>query len=276
MTVMTTQLKHAPRIPVLRLSWAAHVLVFKNLLNLLRVSWLWLLIQALLVATLHWYLWPAAYNAWEAPNPASDLLYVITIIISLLAGSSIAVAWHRYILEGDPLDAIAYLRLDGVVQTYFALAVCFALSAILPIIVLSHAATMDPAPSFFDVAMTFFALLLAIWTLTRLCLLLPSIAVDRTDTSIWTMWERTDGLFWRLFTGAVLTSILPLSIGIGAIMLIDPGSLVGPPLDRFRYVVSVCVFEACLLVFSMIGTAFFALSFQALEATEAQGSQVGS
>lgn len=262
MTVTTSPHANSSALPVWPLVIEAHRLFLVNLAALVRTAFTWICLFLAIVAPLYWFLWPAEVASWNRPNAESLFLVFLTLAISTLAGSSLAIAWHRFILLGERLPGPGYVRLDGIVKTYFAVALIYTLWFTLPLLVLGRD-TAYRGPSDFDTAIAITTLILAVWMITRLLMLLPAISLDRTDATMETAWLWSQGSFWRLLAGTILTSIVPLSL-LGAIIIADPAYVLGPPDDRIRFVVTSCIYEVVGLISGMLTSGYFALAYREL------------
>jgi hypothetical protein len=110
---MTALAAPVPRkLPVWRTVGACYAAVAGNLGQLVRISWLWLLIMLPVYAAINWMDW-ALKEASGVLSPGD-----LTAIVELPFLASIAVAWHRLILRQERVTAPAYLRLDGTVWLY--------------------------------------------------------------------------------------------------------------------------------------------------------------
>src|SRR5262245_40834769 len=121
---MTTVAALAPRkLPVWQTVSACYVTVAHNLGQLVRVSWLWLLIMVPVYAAAYWLVlfgWArtAPDWAWMAPRWVREIAPVTPLVVELPFLASIAVAWHHLVLRHERVSAPAYLRLDRQVWLY--------------------------------------------------------------------------------------------------------------------------------------------------------------
>ena len=79
-----------PKLPFWRTVGACYATVFGNLGQLLRISWLWLLIMLPVYAVAQWLTSPA-----QGSEMGDLLLGMLPSVLELPALASIAVAWHR-------------------------------------------------------------------------------------------------------------------------------------------------------------------------------------
>lgn len=262
MTATTSPQAKRTTLPVWPLVIEAHRIFFDNIAALVRTGLAWIGIVVVAVGALYWFMWPAELASWNRPNAESQILIFLTLAVTSLAGSSLAVAWHRFILLDEPLPGLGYLRLDGIVQTYFAVATIFMLWFVLPILLL----TRDPGyygPLLFDTAFALAALVAATVMITRLVVLLPAVSIDRTDATMETAWDWSSGCLLRLLTGTILTSIVPFAL-LAAVVLADPAFLAGPPENRLSFVIVSCVYEVVGLLAGMLTSGFYALAYREL------------
>ena len=123
------------KLPFWRTIGESYAIWFKNLPELIRIAWIWLLIMVPIVGLFMWWQAPAMMELMQNaragrpdPNPGmTALTQAINSIILLPILSSIAVAWHRLLLRDEHVSG-PYLRLDSVVIGY---AVLFFLIALL-------------------------------------------------------------------------------------------------------------------------------------------------
>lgn len=107
----------AGRLPVLATAGEAYRVTLLNLTALLRLAWAWLLGLTALVGLTSAFFWPSHAAALDAGAPTS-WVQVLTTCMTMAAGASIAVAWHRLLLRGEAPGPTPYLRRDGVVGRY--------------------------------------------------------------------------------------------------------------------------------------------------------------
>ena len=181
---MTTIAAPAPRkLPVWQTVGACYATVARNLGQLVRISWLWLLIMLPVYAVTHWL---APDRLEMPPRPLRDALVVLPLIVELPFLGSIAVAWHRLILREEWVTRAIYLRLDKPVWLYalysFALwALAYGPLAGVLLLRLVPAPSPDPGVVIYFVAPIFTALVLMLATnlfvVPRLSLALPAVAL---------------------------------------------------------------------------------------------------
>jgi len=108
-----------PKLPVWQTVRASYTIVARNLGQLVRICWLWVLIMVPVYAALDWL-----EETWSRDSGAQATYHWMREIAALPSPvdlpflASIAVAWHRLVLREEPVTQPAYLRLDGVVWRY--------------------------------------------------------------------------------------------------------------------------------------------------------------
>jgi hypothetical protein len=158
----------------------------------------------------------------QMPKPTEmAVLLSLDNIGLLLAGVSIAVAWHRLmILDERPGFSGSNVATKNLWR-YVAMAIAIFLINFLPVAVVMlpqfyflgplKAGGNPPPPGFFAVIPLMFVLgAVGIAVAFRLSLLLPAQAIGNSSITFKQTWRRTRGNTWRLFWGIVLTTIPPL------------------------------------------------------------------
>ena len=198
--------------------------VFRHFFFGLGLALSWLVLLSPLIA-LAWFL--AFRN--DVPDvkalPAAAMAGLILLGAAVLIASfSIAVNWHRRVLLGETPRRLQWVRLDGVVWSYFAgfvlLLVVLALyaGAAYGFAVLAPPALephLGPAAKPLGIILAVLFGLSALFTFYRLSSWLASIAVGDRDYSIRTAWKVTAKnrmaylgfTFWLIFTLAIAGAI---------------------------------------------------------------------
>jgi hypothetical protein len=124
----TEALAASLKLPLWRTVGQAYVQWAKNLIELFHACWLWMLVLAPILAIVDWWQAPRAIDMHRAartdqlltnPTPLSDtILEIVPFILTSPALASIAVAWHRLLLNGEHAGPRYYLRLDSLVISY--------------------------------------------------------------------------------------------------------------------------------------------------------------
>ena len=271
MSAMAEAAPAEPKLPFWKTLGEAYGVWFKNLPELIRVAWLWILVMAPIVALFMWWQAPVTMELMQNarvgkpdPNPAlSALLHAINLIILLPVLSSIAVAWHRLLLRNEHASS-PYFRLDSVVIGYavlfFLITLLFTVpqylnQAYLAMTLPQGATELSPAALGFQIVSSIL-ILLAMFFGCRLFMVLPAKAVGR-DISFGTAWAATRRNSWRLF-GGYMFSLLPLAAiagGIGYWLLMGQAS-------RGTATTVWTILTLLWPLFGMVGVGFLSLAYR--------------
>ena len=244
---------------------------FKNLPELIRIAWIWLLIMVPIVGLFMWWQAPALMELMQNaragrpdPNPGTTALtQALNLIILLPILSSIAVAWHRLLLRDEHVSG-PYLRLDAVVIGYAVLFFLIALLWSVPQYLGQLYAAMTQRPGAVEIdpgalAVTFICsilTLLAFFFGCRLFMVLPAKAVGR-DLSFGAAWAATRKNSWRLFWGYMFC-LLPFGAIAGGVgfwlLLAQPSRAVAATFWTVQSLLAA--------VFGMVGVGFLSLAYR--------------
>jgi hypothetical protein len=219
-----------PKLPLgdtIALSYSTY---FHHFVDALRACWLWLVVVAALTGVANWQQlsWMSTFMADATrgappkmtPQPLETvLLGSLDNLLILLAGVSIAVAWHRLMILGEHPGLSGSNVASRNLWRYIGVGLAMILVVILPVVVivvpmlyfLSPFNAGPPRPGFFlliPVCMLFFVAGTAI--VFRLSLLLPARAVGNTSLTFKQTWDRTRGNTWRLYWGIAACTMPPL------------------------------------------------------------------
>jgi hypothetical protein len=163
---------------------------------------------ALLTVFKAWSLW-----APESPNPGLDQslswLDILGLGVGLLATSSIALSWHRYILRDEPPTSVPPFRLDRPVWRYLGRSCLIGAISIAPIIAIAWASESTPA----ILLPVLLALGLAVIViLVRLSTSLVATAIGAADTSLRSALIATRGNMLRILGLIGLTAIAEVAL----------------------------------------------------------------
>jgi hypothetical protein len=221
-----------PKLPFWDTVSLAYSTYFRHFIDALRASWLWLIVAAALTAVSSWQQWSWMTAAIANLKPgvlsqvpkSTELVVLLNLcnIFLLLAGVSIAVAWHRLmILNEQPRFSGSNIATKDLWR-YIVVAITLFLIFFLPVaaIVLPTFYFLAPAPGPVAPPAGFFPLILLGFVLYavsaavafRLTLLLPARAIGNIDLTFRQTWTRTRGNIWRLFWGIAVTTMPPLLI----------------------------------------------------------------
>jgi hypothetical protein len=228
-----------PELPVWAMVRRSYSSYFRHFSDLLSASWLWLILVAPLTGISGWQQWLSTLavanlkpgeRAQITQSTAMVVISSLHSIVFLLAGVSIAVAWHRRIIL-DERPAISGRNVATKASWhYFAVALALLLITFLPAAAVTlyflwpvASLASSPAPGLPLVMLLVGALYVAgIATGLRLILLLPARAIGNAGLSFGQTWNRTRGNIWRLFWGLWFTVAPPL-LGIQIAFLIVGG-----------------------------------------------------
>jgi hypothetical protein len=166
-----------------------------------------------------------------ADNGVAVLVVAGAMALTLIAGSSIAVNWHRFILLDEVPKSSERLRVDRVVWRYFgntvliiALAMLAAIPASIVLTLIGGVMGLSQAAA---TTLVGFAMLAAVMPMIyRWSLKLPAIAIGRDDYDLKQAWNDSRGNHIRLMV-----------IGLGFIaVVLSLGLLIGGLVDALRNV----------------------------------------
>jgi hypothetical protein len=201
-----------------------------NLAFALRAQWPWMLIVAGLLAVLGFYN-PIPANLTPEENQAFFrehagqlgsyfLLGFAVVLVAMLGFSSVAVAWHRYILLDEVPEGMAKLRVDKTVWRYFGNLLLISIMIFLAALPLSFLIipimAMNSALGFMGILLYSSVVLTPIFY--RLSIKLPAIALGRQDFRIGDAWAASNGNWWQIVLVAL--GVSALSLGAALIMFL--------------------------------------------------------
>ena len=259
------------KLPLWRTIGQSYAIWFKNLPELVRIAWIWILVMAPIVGLFMWWQAPAMIELMQNaragkldPNPGmTTLMQAINSIILLPMLSSIAVAWHRLLLRDEHVSG-PYLRFDSVVIGYAVLFFLIALLFSVPQYLSQIYAALTQPPDATEISPGALAVtlissiltLIAMFFACRLFVVLPAKALER-DISFGTAWAATRKNSWRLFWGYML-SLLPLAVisgGIGYwIAIAQPSRGVAASIWT--------IMTLLWALFGMVGVGFLSLAYR--------------
>jgi GYF domain 2 len=278
-----------PKLPLGDIIWFSYSSYFYNFPDVLRISWLWLAVAAALTGIANWlsFSWMAGVMAdmklrpgISIANPAAvmapkpietTVLESVAGLFLLLAGLSIAVAWHRHIIlderPGFSGSNIATKSFWRYVRVGFAVILPWLVVALLVFLFMFFPfapVTTGGAPRFtILMPVVLFPLsLAALAVVLRLSLLFPARAVGDLDLTFKETWSCTRGNTWRLIWGMAACTVLPmLSAQIALVRLLSPG-IVG--FDAFfgRMAVIGTILAVYYLLILPIGVGFLSRSYR--------------
>lgn len=216
------------KLPVWRTVRACYATVLRNLRQLVRISWLWLLIMIPVYAAAYWFaLLPSE------PRLVRLVLAKLPFVVELPFLASIAVAWHRLVLRREQMTARVFLRLDSAVGAYALCSFAFLVLGYGPIWgfqlfftpEIAHGAQLGLLPpSQFAVLVLSLAaalvvsLVICLLVVPRLSLVLPALALGER-LSLRQAWSITRANALRL---ALATSICMLPVAVLVVFPVLP------------------------------------------------------
>ena len=193
-----------------------------NLGAAFRMAWPWLLLLVPLQIAAILYQARQTASAHEDWGLGTSLVSIGCMLIAFLAGASIAVNWHRYLLLDE--EAAERLRVDRPVWRYignglllmlplFILMIVF----VTPMTVIFGLAFLEDELATADVWLTVAILLgtlVPLAVLQRLSLKFPAVAIGRDDYGFRDSWRGTRGYFLRILGFTLLSTALSLPAAV--------------------------------------------------------------
>jgi hypothetical protein len=178
----------------------------------LSYSWPWLVVLAVLNA------WDLLSSKNELGTPPSLDITVSTLVLfvaGLVASSSIAVSWHRFILIDEHPSTHGPFRLDQPVWAYLLRNIVIGAICLAPLLIIS--AVFDRLPSQL-IALWVGLSLLIIVLMLRLSVSLPAIAIGKNEFGLKSALEHTKGnnlpLFGLLISVGIIILLTMLAMAI--------------------------------------------------------------
>jgi hypothetical protein len=203
---------------------------FAHILSGVSAHW-----RSALKPALPWLATVALLNAFALKSqllpspPQTDLnlswIDLVSAVIGLIAGSSIAVSWHQFILRDVPLVSVQIFRLDRTVWRYLGriitiIAICF-----IPLLALMLA--VDFAPLLLMPIIFGLFIQLAVFGY-RMALTLPATAVDNTTFGIREALEVTRGNNLRILALIAITILMILGVLLAFLVVVGILRAVNP------------------------------------------------
>lgn len=220
---MTPPQIQARELPVLK--------AFGHMLAGLRAHWLgafklalpWLALMAVLD------IWSLNIKPFKA-NPTAELnltfVDLISVLVGLLATSSIAVSWHRFILTDAPLHAEPAFRIDKIVWTYLGRSFLIYFLCLIPIVALVFIRELSGAVILQPLILGFIVMLIVF--ICRMSISLPAVAIIKPAIGLKHAMEATRrnnlrilGLIGLSFVSLAIPFLVYLVV-IGAMSNLNP------------------------------------------------------
>lgn len=144
------------------------------------------------------------------PDPQSlelntfAMVQIVSAAVSLVAFSSMAVSWHRFILRDEAAPA---LRLDALVLRYAANSLLIMVMALVPALI--GLLFMSVVPLFTILLLPVFLAVAA--AVTRLSIKLPAVALGNSGFTLKDAWASGAGNFWQLLGVFLLNAAIALA-----------------------------------------------------------------
>jgi len=235
----------------------AFEITFDNVRPALRIAGPWAAVAFVLVGAIHWLLAGLRSDGFFDP-PA-----LLAFLVSLIAGCSIAVGWHRLFLLEETAGSVPYLRLDTVVLRYAGTVAAIFLLPVVPL----HILDWLGAPMNVNLArggdQAWWGLALLAYMVTtvvaivRAAIGLAGLAIG-TPPALAEVWDRTSSNSFRLLFGAAF-ACLPLGVSLALVEMWGPGRS-----TPVRFALTEATSEAVNLIFSVVLVAFLSLAYRQL------------
>ena len=225
----TTAAATKPKLPLWSTVSESYRLTFRNLPTLMRIAWPWLLVLVLVCGVIRWLAWPYRDPDTTKLHVISWTFDLLTLVVTVAIGALIAVPWHRFLLLSEDPGASSPMASRRSASYYFALGLVFVLPLEIPQLASFTTHYMTTGETSTDATnWIWWWLLLSVPTAyfnVKASLAFPALAVTQNDTPFAQAWWASDGNFWRLLLGAILsTGLAVLILGIlGWILLSQLG-----------------------------------------------------
>jgi hypothetical protein len=212
-----------PKLPVgqtIKLSYASYLQGFGDIL---RISWVWLLICAMLPVLANW-----VRQSWTLGMRGNNALTYSTALIVVLAGVSIAIAWHRRIILGEQRGSSCRNIITTEFWRYVGLVLPFGLMGAAPNVAMGLATESIAVEGLRLTQWQIIAMAMASGILhgvafaiiLRLSLVLPARAIGDRTVSFRKAWSSTRGNTWRMLAASAACIVLPVLL----LRMIEPAA----------------------------------------------------
>jgi len=215
-----------PKLPVWQTVRASYAIVGRNLRQLVRICWVWVLIMVPVYMGLDWLAetWPGESSAQATHRWLRGIAAALPSPVDLPFLASIAVAWHRLVLREERVTQAAYVRLDRVVWRYVLYAFAFVLLErgtllICAFLALNLAIEADPSTRILidevlaAPAATGATMAIGLLVLPRLSLVMPALALGEW-LSLRRAWRITRGNTLRLGMATALCMLPAVTLAM--------------------------------------------------------------
>lgn len=193
----------------------------KHVLKLISDHW-----QVAAKWSLPWLALSAALNAWalftKNPNPNLEISFsnsgveALLLLVGFIGSSSIAVSWHRFILNDEPPSQVKPFRFDKTVWNFIKRSIAIGVICVVPMLLLSE--LFQRLPSIFLplwLVLTLFLLVI----MTRLSVSLVATAIERNDVSFKTSLLASRGNDFQIL-GLLIATLLMMFISMLAFIVL--------------------------------------------------------
>ena len=143
----------------------------------------------------------------------ADLIEIVSTAVGLMAFSSMAVNWHRFILCDEHS---APWRIDALVLRYAGNSLLIVVMVALPVLLALGLSSLVPVLSIIMLPVS----ILAGTFITALSVKLPAVALGRKDFTFMMAWEICKGNFWQILGVFLLNAAAILGVLLVVILLI--------------------------------------------------------
>lgn len=180
----------------------------------LRIALAWLPVL-LLCGIAEVYFAPPELNADELPSVST--VQIASFLISLIASSSMAVSWQRFILRDEVGRG---LRVDAPVLRYAGFSLLLLIATLIPTVLLLTLSLMLPSMAVLALPVV----VLIGGAITRLSIRFPAISLGNRAFGFADAWKASEGNFWPCLGVFLLSWAITLG-GLFVLMLL--GSVLG-------------------------------------------------
>lgn len=261
---------------------------FRHFPEVLRASWIWLLLSVALSGAASWWQWSTLARTMadlkggmrpeQLIHQQSMLIGValfanVVNLVFLVAGVSIAVAWHRYLILAEQPGLSGSNLVSGNFWRYVGAGLAIALMVLVPFLAVAVPAFLwlssfaGAPPKSGIVIVSLIALIVYIAGVTaflRLSLLLPGRAAGDLTLTFRHTWKQTRGNTWRIFWGLLACSVpagLLVQIAfVAAVGFPNPVTLASDA-TIIRMVITNAVALICYLLTMPIWIGFLSLAY---------------
>ncbi len=151
-----------------------------------------------------------AWGLWSpqtiGPEQALTLSWpdILALVVGVLATSSMAVSWHRYILQDEVPATVPPFRMDRLVWLYVGRSIFVYVICVLPVFAIALLSDLTP----FALLPVWLALgFVTIVVLVRLSVSLVATAVEAKDFGLKSALNATRGNMWRILALILMTAL---------------------------------------------------------------------